>query len=139
MERGTYVVVIACDKIELVEASSECVELVVLNCNSWWKNWSGRIVEVYNCSSKNPSLPRSNRLLEAIYSVSTAETVIVWNCNATVLGILLGLLAKKFGARLVLVGDYPSTIARYADLVLSTSTSFSQLLSKLKCRSYSSC
>ena len=139
MGRETYVVVIACDKIELVEGSSECIELVALNCNDWWKNWSGRIVEVYNCSSKNPSLPRSNRLLEAIYSVSTAETVVVWNCDTIVLGLMLGFLAKKFGARLVLVGDYPSTIARYADLVLSTPTSLSQLLSELKRRSYSSC
>lgn len=126
------VVVIACSEVDLVEVGSEYVELVVLSCSGWWKDWRGKVIEVYSCSSKSSSIPRSNRLLEAIYSVSTADTVVVWNCNATVLGVMLGLLAKKFGARLVLVGDYPSTIARYADLVLSTSTSLSQLLSKLK-------
>lgn len=126
------IVVIACDKVEFTEANSRCVQLVVLDCGNWWQGWTGNVIDVYGCSNR----PLNRRLLEAIYTVSVADAVVVWNCDSVVLGVMLGLLGKKFGARLVLVGSYPDAVAGYADLVLTT-TSLSQLFSELERRGYS--
>jgi len=88
------IVVIACDKIEITDTDSGCVGLVVLDCNDWWRDWAGKVIEVYSCSDNG--LPRNNHLVEAIYTISIADAVVVWNCDSAILGTMLGFLGKKW-------------------------------------------